>query len=264
VEIKKKYKCYLYVDEAHSIGALGPNAKGVCDYYGVDPKEIEILMGTFTKSFGSVGGYISGNRDLITYLRQSAYSPIYATSMPAACVQQIISALRVITGEDGTDQGKKRIQSLRENSNYFRKRLTEMGLRIIGDMNSPVVPLMLYHPLKMAEFSRESLRRGIAVVVLGPPVTTWHGTRARFCLSAAHTKEQLDKALVSIRELGDLLLLTFENKNTKENMEKLLKQHGRFAEELEEKKEPGKRAEDKKAGNGRNETEKREGLVKRL
>lgn len=62
VAVKKKYKCYLYVDEAHSIGAVGPHGKGVCDHCGVDPKDVDILMGTFTKSFGSVGGYIAGDK----------------------------------------------------------------------------------------------------------------------------------------------------------------------------------------------------------
>lgn len=69
VAIKKKYKCYLYVDEAHSIGALGSHARGVCDHWGVDPKDVDILMGTFTKSFASVGGYIAADKAVVDYLR---------------------------------------------------------------------------------------------------------------------------------------------------------------------------------------------------
>jgi serine palmitoyltransferase len=65
VEIKKKYKCYLYVDEAHSIGALGKNGRGVCEYWGVDPSEVDVLMGTFTKSFAAVGGYLAGSKVFI-------------------------------------------------------------------------------------------------------------------------------------------------------------------------------------------------------
>jgi serine palmitoyltransferase len=106
VEIKKKYKCYLYVDEAHSIGALGPHGKGVCDFTGVNPADVDILMGTFTKSFGSVGGYISGSKKFIDYLRRKSWSTYYAATMAPACAQQILSALKVIDGKDGTTIGE--------------------------------------------------------------------------------------------------------------------------------------------------------------
>eukprot|EP01089_Gocevia_fonbrunei_P002723 TRINITY_DN1262_c0_g1_i1.p1 TRINITY_DN1262_c0_g1~~TRINITY_DN1262_c0_g1_i1.p1 ORF type:complete len:502 (-),score=105.66 TRINITY_DN1262_c0_g1_i1:15-1520(-) len=206
VEIKKKYKCYLYVDEAHSIGALGPHAKGICDHTGVNPADVDILMGTFTKSFGSVGGYIAGSTELITYLRQASFGPIYTYSMPAACTQQILSALNEMRSEDG----KIRIQKLKDNSNYFRTGLVERGFRIIGDPDSPVVPLMIYHPLKTSEFSRLCLQKNIAVVVVGFPATSLLGFRARFCVSASHSKEQLDIALGSIEEIGSVLYLQYD------------------------------------------------------
>ncbi|CAG8496334.1 177_t:CDS:2 [Acaulospora colombiana] len=81
LEFKRKYKFYLYVDEAHSIGALGPRGRGVCDYYGVNPDEVDILMGTFTKSFGAAGGYIAASQDIIDHLRITNHASIYAESM---------------------------------------------------------------------------------------------------------------------------------------------------------------------------------------
>ena len=81
IEIKKKYKAYLYLDEAHSIGAVGPHGRGVVDFYGCDPKDVDILMGTFTKSFGSAGGYIAGSKHLIEYLLNNSHSNCYASSM---------------------------------------------------------------------------------------------------------------------------------------------------------------------------------------
>lgn len=81
IEIKKKYKAYLYLDEAHSIGAVGPRGRGVVDFYGCDPKDVDILMGTFTKSFGSAGGYIAGKASLIDYLLDNSHSNCYASSM---------------------------------------------------------------------------------------------------------------------------------------------------------------------------------------
>ncbi|MEQ2189604.1 hypothetical protein GOODEAATRI_026906 [Goodea atripinnis] len=94
IALKKRYKAYLYLDEAHSIGALGPNGRGVVDYFGLDPKDVDIMMGTFTKS-------------------------------------------------------ADRLRQLSENTNYFRRRLREMGFIIYGNDDSPVVPLMLYMPAKI-------------------------------------------------------------------------------------------------------------------
>jgi serine palmitoyltransferase len=203
IRIKKKYKAFLYVDEAHSIGALGPRGRGVCDYFNVNPAEVDILMGTFTKSFASVGGYIAGSKELVAHLRAGAFGTIYANSMSAVCAQQTLSALHVIMGKDGTDTGAKKIQQLKENSNYFRTRLRQMGFLTLGTADSPVVPLMLYHPGKFAGFSRLLLERGIAAVVVAFPATTKTTGRARFCLSAGHTREDLDFALRTIEEIGE-------------------------------------------------------------
>ena len=88
VALKKKYKAYLYLDEAHSIGAIGAHGRGVMEYCGVDPKDVDIAMGTFTKSFGSCGGYIGGSEELINYLRRSSPAHLYAASMsPPVAVQ---------------------------------------------------------------------------------------------------------------------------------------------------------------------------------
>jgi len=105
IALKRKYKFYLYVDEAHSIGALGPTGRGVCEHWGVNPSDVEILMGTFTKSFGSAGGYIASSREMVAHLRMNAYSSVYAEAVAPALCQQIISALTIVMGEDGTDEG---------------------------------------------------------------------------------------------------------------------------------------------------------------
>eukprot|EP00743_Colponemidia_sp_Colp-15_P000939 GILK01001037.1.p1 GENE.GILK01001037.1~~GILK01001037.1.p1 ORF type:complete len:512 (-),score=65.23 GILK01001037.1:149-1615(-) len=198
VAIKKKYKCYLYVDEAHSIGALGYTGKGVCEHRGVDPADVDILMGTFTKSFGSIGGYVAGSKDLITFLKSTSAGYVYGNNLSVPCAQQIISAIHVITGRDGSDIGRRKLDQLRENSNYFRAKLREIGCQIGGDDDSPVVPVMLFAPGKIAAFSREAFKRNVAVVVVGFPATPVLLARVRFCLSAAHTREDLDQALEAI------------------------------------------------------------------
>jgi len=205
--LKKKYKFYLYVDEAHSIGALGPNGGGVCDYFGVDPTQVDILMGTFTKSFGSAGGYIAGNKSIISHLRLHAHSQIYCEPMPVPVIQQIYTSMKIIMGEDDSDEGKRRIARIRANGRYFHHNLKKMGFIVYGDEDSPVVPMLLFHPAKIPAFSRECLSRNIAVVVVGYPATPIITSRVRFCLSASHTKEDLDTALKVVSEVGDRLLL---------------------------------------------------------
>uniref|UniRef100_A0A803T3D5 serine C-palmitoyltransferase n=1 Tax=Anolis carolinensis TaxID=28377 RepID=A0A803T3D5_ANOCA len=209
IALKKKYKSYLYLDEAHSIGALGPNGRGVVEYFGLDPEDVDIMMGTFTKSFGAAGGYIGGKKELIDYLRVHSHSAVYATSLSPPVVQQIITTMKCIMGEDGTTLGKQRIQQLAENTRYFRRRLKELGFIIYGNEDSPVVPLMLYMPAKIGAFGREMLKRHIGVVVVGFPATPIIESRARICLSAIHTKEILDIALKKIDEVGDLLMLKY-------------------------------------------------------
>ncbi|CAG7815979.1 unnamed protein product, partial [Allacma fusca] len=123
LDLKRKYKAYLYLDEAHSIGAVGPHGRGVCDYWGVDPRQVDILMGTFTKSFGSAGGYIAGPKDFIESLRKRSHAQTYGGPMSAPVAEQIMSSMRIIMGEDGTEDGVRRIHQLARNSRYFRQRL---------------------------------------------------------------------------------------------------------------------------------------------
>ncbi|MEQ2202844.1 Serine palmitoyltransferase 2, partial [Xenoophorus captivus] len=141
--------------------------------------------------------------ELIDYLRSYSHSALYATSMSPPVVQQIITSMKIIMGEDG---------STLENTNYFRRRLREMGFIIYGNDDSPVVPLMLYMPAKIGAFGREMLKRNIGTVVVGFPATPIIESRARFCVSAAHTREMLDTALEAISEVGDLLQLKYSRR----------------------------------------------------
>ena len=207
--LKNKYKFYLYLDEAHSIGALGPNGRGVCDYYGVDPCEVDILMGTFTKSFGAAGGYIAAKKEIVDKIRLYCHSSVYAESISLAVLQQIYTSMSIIVGDQGGDEGRRRIQTLAKNSRFFASELRRMGFIVYG-YDSPVIPLLLCNPAKIPAFSREMLDRGIAVVVVGYPATPIITSRVRFCISAAHTEEDLKFALEQISEVGDRLCLKWK------------------------------------------------------
>ncbi|KIE01591.1 serine palmitoyltransferase 2, partial [Metarhizium majus ARSEF 297] len=207
--LKKKYKFYLFVDEAHSIGALGPRGRGVCDYFGIDPSEVDILMGTLTKSFGANGGYIAAEKHIIDKLRSTNASTQYGES-PAPCVlMQILASLKLITGELCPGQGEERLQRIAFNSRYLRLGLKRLGYIVYGHDDSPIVPVMLYNPGKMPAYSREMLKRKISVVVVGYPATPLISSRARFCVSAAHNKDDLDRLLAACDEVADIIQLKF-------------------------------------------------------
>jgi serine palmitoyltransferase len=215
VRLKNKYKAYLYLDEAHSIGAIGPHGRGITDYFGIDPREVDVMMGTFTKSFGSAGGYIAGKKSLIQHLRVHSHANSYATAMCPPIAQQIISSMRIIMGRDGTQEGQRRIRALAANSRYFRRRLCQMGLIVFGHDDSPVIPVILYQPAKIAAMVRSMTDHNVAVVGVGFPATPLIESRARFCMSAGHTKEMLDHVLTAVDEVGDRLLIKYSKRKSK-------------------------------------------------
>ncbi|KAF7366513.1 PLP-dependent transferase [Mycena sanguinolenta] len=258
IELKKKYKFYLFVDEAHSIGAIGPNGRGVCDFFGISPRNVDVLMGTFTKSFGAAGGYVSGNKVLIDRLRVRGYLGAYGEAMAPPVLMQIVSSMASIMGIvapvpassssssltpssststlrlGNTDadvhpgpaplslvpswlsldpslasgiEGRTRLRRLTFNSRYLHKGLTKLGFITYGHPMSPVIPLLLYNPGKMNMFHRlmKEYKTGIVVVVVSYPACALMTTRVRLCVSAAHTKDDIDTILRACDEIGDIL-----------------------------------------------------------
>jgi len=161
----------------------------------VDPRDVDILMGTFTKSFGAIGGYVAGNKKLISYLRKNCASQHFSTGLAPVCVAQILGAFKIIMGRDGTDIGKNKIKQLHDNSNWLREELRKLGLVVLGSKDSAIIPVVIGHPAKISYVSEECLRQGLAVVVVGFPATPLLSSRVRFCISSAHTKKDLDEVL---------------------------------------------------------------------
>ncbi|PNX80010.1 long chain base biosynthesis protein 2a-like, partial [Trifolium pratense] len=142
---------------------------------------------------------------LIEYLKYTCPAHLYATSISPPAAQQIISSIKVLLGEDGSSRGAQKLAKIRENSNYFRSELQKMGFEVLGDNDSPVMPIMLYNPAKIPAFSRECLRQNIAVVTVAFPATPLLLARARICISASHSREDLTHALQVISNVGDLV-----------------------------------------------------------
>ncbi|KAJ6225307.1 hypothetical protein RDWZM_003852 [Blomia tropicalis] len=219
IRLKKRYKAYLYMDEAHSIGAMGSRGRGICDYYSCDPKEVDILMGTFTKSFAASGGYIAGTKTVIDYIRSSSPSFYYCTTMAPPVVQQVSYIMDQFLAMDKNNNRSKeicdiqqRILQLKHNTIYFRTKLKELGFHVDGDVDSPVVPIMAYAPAHLKCLIRELLDRGIATTGASFPVTSLTGIRARFCLSAAHTNQMIEDVIVCLAEIGQKIGITFDAK----------------------------------------------------
>ncbi|GBF98009.1 long chain base biosynthesis [Raphidocelis subcapitata] len=204
VSLKKRYGAYLYLDEAHSIGAMGGTGRGLCEHAGVDPRDVDVLMGTFTKSFGSAGGYVAGSRAVIAYLRRHSPAHLYAAALAPGAAAQVVAALRLMRGEGGGGRGAAKVAQLHGNAHYMRRRLIAMGLHVLGDWDSPVVPVMVYHVGLLGAISRALLRRRVAAVVVGFPATPLLLCRLRICVSAAHSREDLDYALDAIRDVAEV------------------------------------------------------------
>ena len=189
IALKKAYGFYLYVDEAHSIGGLGKTGRGIVEQLGCSFDDVDILMGTFSKSFASAGGYIASDKKTIALLRNNSYSYIYGNAMSPVAAQQIVSCLDKIN----SPEGMRRIAQLRKNSIALRTKFIDAGAHVLGNLESPVIPVMVYHPVKIQDISRYCLKNGVAIVVVGYPACPIDACRIRFCVSAGHTDEEIEK-----------------------------------------------------------------------
>ncbi|CAM9894528.1 unnamed protein product [Sphacelaria rigidula] len=112
-------------------------------------------------------------------------------------------------GEDGTNIGVNKLRALRDNSNFVRRKLEDMGMHVLGDYNSPVIPAVIYVPAKLSAFSKECYERGLAVVVVGFPATALTSGRTRICISAGHSREDLEYAVEKLEEVADKCFLRY-------------------------------------------------------
>ena len=211
--LKRKYKFYLWIDEAHSIGAIGPRGRGICDWFhltNTEKSQIDLLMGTFTKSFGAAGGYIAGSKDLISFLRQMGHS-VYAPEITSPPIlEMILESMKVMMNIHPTiHDGSLRLTKIHENAIYFRSALRSLGFIVTGEESSPVIPMLIFQPSKMAIFSRECLAHGIAVVIVAYPATAMNLARVRFCMSSNHDLKDLEKIVQVISDIGDKLNMKF-------------------------------------------------------
>ncbi|GAE88829.1 8-amino-7-oxononanoate synthase [Acetivibrio straminisolvens JCM 21531] len=198
MELAKKYNLMTMVDDAHATGVLGEKGKGTLEYFGVKD-DVDINMGTLSKAFGVEGGFVTGKKKLIDFLRHKAKSFIYSTAPPPHNMAAALEALNIIETEP---QARK---ELAEKSVWLRNRLIEKGFNVPKGM-TPIIPLMVGDAKIAVEFSMLLYNEGIYIPAIRPPTVPKGTSRLRISIMASHSYEDMEFALKNLvrfgRELG--------------------------------------------------------------
>lgn len=197
IRLKHKYNATVMVDEAHGLGVFGKQGRGVCDHFGLRD-EVDLIMGTFSKSLASIGGFIASDKYIINWLRHNARTYIFSASDTPAATACAMEALHIIQNEP------KRIEHLWDVTNYALKLFRENGFEI-GATESPIIPLYVRDVDKTFLVTRRAFEEGVFINPVIPPACAPQDTLVRFALMATHTKEQVktavDKLLKVFKEL---------------------------------------------------------------
>lgn len=193
VALAKKYNASVMVDEAHGIGVFGRQGRGTCDHFGVS-QDVDLIMGTFSKSFASIGGFIAADESIINYLRHHSRSYIFSASNTPAATAAANAALDIMMNEP------ERIQHLWDLTHYALEGFRQMGCEI-GNTSTPIIPLFIRDNDLTFLIVKELFEAGIFVNPVVSPAVASEDTLIRFSLMATHTKEQLDYALETIHKV---------------------------------------------------------------
>jgi len=193
VALKHKYNCSIMVDEAHGLGVFGRQGRGVCDHFGLTD-EVDLIMGTFSKSLASIGGFIAGDSDTINFLRHTCRTYIFSASNTPAATAAALEALHIIQNEP------ERIEALWKVTRYALKRFAEEGFEI-GDTESPIIPLYVHDVEKTFLVVKLAFDAGVFINPVIPPACAPQDTLVRFALMASHTEEQVERAVIALKKI---------------------------------------------------------------
>ncbi len=193
--LAKEYDAIIYVDDAHASGILGAHGEGAPHHLGVE-KEIDVIMGSFTKAWGSIGGFIvTKEKDLSDYLRVTARSYIFSDPILPGVVAGLIKTLEIIR----TGDNLRKITF--ENAKYLRSELRNMGFEVLGE-NMPIIPPLLHSEKNAIQFSQKLLEAGILAPAVRKPAVPEGKERLRLTTMATHTKAQIDYLLEQMQKIG--------------------------------------------------------------
>ncbi|NDW13576.1 aminotransferase class I/II-fold pyridoxal phosphate-dependent enzyme [Bacteroides sp. 214] len=198
VRLAKKYNANIMVDEAHGLGVLGNQGRGTCDHFGLTP-DVDLIMGTFSKSFASLGGFIAADESIINYLRHNSRSYIFSASITPASTAAARAALHVMKDEP------QYLENLWKNTNYALKRFRDAGFEI-GNTSTPIIPLYVRDMEKTFIVTKMAFDEGVFINPVIPPACSPEDTLIRFSLMATHTIDQIDyavdKLIVCFKKMG--------------------------------------------------------------
>ena len=193
VELKKKYNASIMVDEAHGMGVFGRQGRGVCDHFGVTD-DVDVIMGTFSKSFASLGGFVAADSDTINWIRHTCRSYIFQASCTPASAAAALEALHIFQNEP------ERQESLWKITNYALESFRQAGFEI-GETESPIIPLYVRDTEKTFLSTKMAFDEGVFINPVIPPACAPQDTLLRFALMATHTKEQVDMAVEKLTKI---------------------------------------------------------------
>lgn len=193
VRLKHKYNATIMVDEAHGVGVFGRQGRGVCDHFGLTD-EVDLIMGTFSKSLASIGGFIAADSSIINWLRHNARTYIFSASNTPAATAAAIEALHILQREP------ERIQALWEVTRYALGRFREEGFEI-GETESPIIPLYVRDVEKTFIATARAFEEGVFINPVIPPACAPQDTLVRVALMATHTKEQVNRAVKALKKV---------------------------------------------------------------
>lgn len=193
VRLAKKYNARVMVDDAHGFGTIGQGGRGTASYYNLE-SEVDIIMGTFSKSLASIGGYVVANEDIIEYIKHNSRPYIFSAAIPPANTASALKALEILKKEP------QLVDNLKNNANYMRSELQKAGLEII-DALTPIIPIYTYKVKRTFGICNELFNRGVYVNPVIPPATNVGECLIRVSLMANHTKEVIDEAVKIIADV---------------------------------------------------------------
>lgn len=188
LKLKNRYGAFLMIDEAHSLGVLGENGRGVDSHFGIPPEEVDIFVGSFSKGVPANGGFIAGAKELVILIQHASTPYIFSAAQSPATAASIIATIHVMETEP------ERFEQLWDNTNYFKSRLKDLGYNT-GVSNSPIVPVILGSDANALHFSRQLFDHGVLATPVIFPAVPQNEARLRLCITAAHTRQFLDECL---------------------------------------------------------------------
>ena len=193
IQLKHKYNCSVMVDEAHGVGVFGRQGRGVCDHFGLTD-EVDLIMGTFSKSLASIGGFICSDNDTINFLRHTCRTYIFSASNTPAATAAAMEALHII------QQEPERIEKLWNVTRYALKRFREEGFEI-GETESPIIPLYVRDAEKTFLVTALAFNNGVFINPVIPPACAPQDTLVRYALMATHTEEQVERSVKILKKI---------------------------------------------------------------